>query len=62
MTIETNRLNLIPLTGQQLKLWTENIDSLEKELGCYYRGEHMDGEFLDIVKGQIGIVLMKPII
>ena len=56
MTIETNRLNLIPLTGQQLKLWTENIDSLEIELGCYYRGELMDGEFLDIVKGQIEIV------
>lgn len=52
MLIETNRLSLIPLTAPQLKLWTEDIPALEKELNCLYHAETMEGEFLEIVKGQ----------
>jgi RimJ/RimL family protein N-acetyltransferase len=55
MMIETDRLYLIPLTARQLKLWTEDIPSLELELNCRYWVEPMDGIFLDIVKGQLGI-------
>ena len=51
--IETERLYLIPLTASQLKLWIEDISSLEKELNCCYRAEHLEGMFLDIVKGQL---------
>jgi RimJ/RimL family protein N-acetyltransferase len=51
--IETERLYLIPVTANQLKLWIEDISSLEKELNCFYRAEPMDGIFLDIVKGQL---------
>lgn len=53
--LETERLYLIPLTANQLKLWTENIAALEKELNCTYCAEPLEGAFLDIVKGQIKI-------
>ena len=55
--IETDRLYLIPLTAKQLKLWIEDIHTLEKELNCTYRAEPMEGIFLDIVKGQYKITL-----
>ena len=50
--LETERLYLVPLTASQLKLWIEDISSLEKELNCCYRAEPMEGIFLDIVKEQ----------
>ena len=53
MIIETDRMQLIPLTLEQLKLWTENIGFLERELDCNYQAEPMDGFFGEIVKGQI---------
>jgi RimJ/RimL family protein N-acetyltransferase len=53
--LDTNRLYLVPLTARQLRLWTEDIPSLEKELNCRYRAEPMEGVFLDIVKGQLDI-------
>ena len=55
--IETERLHLIPLTANQLKLWIEDIPALEKELNCTYRAEPMEGIFLDIVKGQLKITV-----
>ncbi|MFD3157081.1 GNAT family N-acetyltransferase [Haloimpatiens sp. FM7330] len=55
MTIETERLELIPLTSYQLKLWVEDIYALEKELHCTYKAEPMEGFFLEIVKGQLEI-------
>jgi ribosomal-protein-alanine N-acetyltransferase len=55
--IETDRLYLIPLTANQLKLWIEDIPSLEKELNCTYCAEPMNGIFLDIVKGQYKITV-----
>lgn len=57
MMIETERLQLIPLTAHQLKLWIEDIPALEEELNCIYRAEPMEGIFLNIVKGQLNITL-----
>lgn len=53
MIIETERLELIPLTPQQLKLWIDDIQTLEKELNCSYQAEPMSGLFLEIVKSQL---------
>ena len=52
MKIITERLELLPLTPHQLKLWIEDIPTLENELDCSYKAEPMEGFFLDIVKGQ----------
>ena len=53
--IKTERLELYPLTPQQLKLWIQDIPALEKELNCSYEAEPLEGFFLDIVKGQLKI-------
>lgn len=53
MIILTERLELIPLTSKQLKLWAENIPALENELKCSYKAEPMEGFFLEIVRGQL---------
>jgi ribosomal-protein-alanine N-acetyltransferase len=60
MTIKTDRLELIPLTLEQLKLWVENIAALEKELSAVYMAEPMEGFFLDVVKGQLKITEKYP--
>lgn len=60
MRIETERLELIPLMPNQLKLWIEDIKELEKELECYYKAEPMEGFFLEIVKGQYEIIQNDP--
>ncbi|WP_294139533.1 GNAT family N-acetyltransferase [uncultured Sanguibacteroides sp.] len=51
--IETERLELIPLRHEYLRLWVENISELEKKLVCFYKAEPIEGLFLDIVKGQL---------
>ncbi len=60
MVIQTERLELIPLTLNQLKLWIEDIPTLEKELDCSYKGELIEGFFLEILKGQYEIALKDP--
>ena len=60
MKIETKRLELIPLTWDQLKLWCYDIKSLEKELNCIYKAEPMEGIFFEIVKGQYEITKNDP--
>lgn len=52
MILETNRLIVVPLTPEQLFLWTEDLPKLEQELDCAYRAEPMEGFFRDIVLGQ----------
>ncbi|AWI03526.1 GNAT family N-acetyltransferase [Clostridium drakei] len=56
MIIQTERLELIPLTLNQLELWIEDITELEKELDCFYKAEAMEGFFLEIVKKQYEII------
>ena len=60
MTIETERLELIPLSPRQLKLWAEDVAALEKELAAAYMAEPMEGCFLDIVMGQLKITEKDP--
>ncbi|GAA0077656.1 GNAT family N-acetyltransferase [Clostridium sp. CTA-5] len=60
MTIQTERLEIIPLTLNQLKLWIEDIPALERELDCSYKAEPMEGFFLEIVKNQYEITLKDP--
>jgi len=60
MIIQTERLELIPLTPDQLKLWIEDITALEKELDSSYKAELMEGFFLEIVKGQYEITRKDP--
>lgn len=55
MMIETERLQLIPLTLDQLRLWVTDMAELESELGVVYDAEPMEGIFLKIVEGQCGI-------
>lgn len=55
MVIETERLEIVPLNPDLLRLWVEDISMLEKELNCQYKAEPMEGFFLDIVKGQLDI-------
>lgn len=57
MIIETDRLEIIPLTGKQLKLSIEDMSSLEKELNFTYKGDLLEGFFLDIFKSQLKITL-----
>ena len=52
-SLETDRLFLTALSARQLKLWIEDMPTLEAELNCTYRGEPVKGFFVDIVKGQI---------
>jgi [ribosomal protein S5]-alanine N-acetyltransferase len=60
MIVQTERLEIIPLTPNQLKLWIEDIPTLEKELNCTYKAEPMEGFFLEIVKGQYEITQKDP--
>lgn len=60
MKIETERLELVPLSPRQLKLLVENIATLEEELSSIYMAEPMSGFFLDIVKGQLKVTLEDP--
>lgn len=53
MKLRTDRLEIIPLNGQQLKLITEDIIQFEQELNCQYCGEKMEGIILQIFRGQI---------
>lgn len=60
MKIETERLELIPLTSNLLQLWVEDISTLEKELYCVYKAEPMEGLFLKIVREQLEITEKDP--
>lgn len=53
MVLKTERLEITLLTPSQLKLWIEDIPALNKELNCTYKGEPMQGFFLEIVKKQL---------
>lgn len=57
MIIQTERLELILLTPNQLRLWIDDINALERELNCSYRAELMEGFFLEIVKNQYEITI-----
>jgi RimJ/RimL family protein N-acetyltransferase len=58
--IETNRLELIPLPPNALKLCVENLAELEKEMNCSYQGEPLEGYLLAIIKSQLDLVQRDP--
>lgn len=60
MVIHTDRLELILLTQSQLKLWIEDIPTLEKELNCSYKAEPVEGFFLEFLKRQHEITQKDP--
>ena len=37
--LETERLELVPLRAELLRMWTEDIPGLEKRLGCSYKAD-----------------------
>lgn len=53
MNIETERLLLFPLTGEQLQLLITDVAEFEKQTAYHYCGEVLEGELYDIFKGQI---------
>lgn len=60
MTLETPRLTLIALDARQLSLWVNDLAALERELGCRYEAEPLEGHFLEIVKGQLAKTEADP--
>ena len=55
MITETERLELVLLSIEQLRLWIEDIQAFEKELNCIYRGEPLEGFMTEIIKKQYEI-------
>lgn len=53
MTIETERLNIIALTPEQLELFVNDILHLEKVLKFSYQGEAIEGTFREILFKQV---------
>lgn len=58
--LETERLELVPLTLRHLHLWVEDLPALEQALRCDYRGEPVEGVFREIVKGQLAATARDP--
>ena len=58
MKIETERLELIVLSLQQLKLWTNDIAKLEKELGARYKACLLYTSIFGLVIISINIIKM----
>lgn len=60
MLIETERLELVALNAEEICLWCNDIEKLEKRLSCRCRAEPMEGFFLEIVRGQCEITAKDP--
>lgn len=48
--METERLDLLPLSAEELRLWPEDLPALEKQKSCHYRAEEMTEEFAGILR------------
>jgi len=58
--IETERMSVIPLDYDNLKLLLEDIPLLEEKLNIKYRGEPIAEHFRWIVRGQLAAVANHP--
>ena len=47
--VHTERLTLIPLTPELLRLWLDDIPTLEEKLHATYRGESLSEEYLQSI-------------
>lgn len=57
--IETERLNLIPLSCKQLDLLVHNLSAFEKAFGYPYKGEELTGKLYKVFENQISVVEEK---
>ena len=55
MNVYTERLELHALDAREMRLWLDELPTLEKELDCSYQAEALEGDFLRIVEGQAKI-------
>lgn len=55
MKLETKRLYIYPLSPKELRDWVRDLPALEHSLNITYEAEPMEGEFQQIVKGQLKI-------
>ncbi len=55
MKIISERLEIVPLTSNQLVLLCSNITKLEEDLSCSYEGEPIEAPLLSIIRNQINI-------
>lgn len=53
MQLETQELCIYPLNSEELSLWINDLPQLEKQLGCVYCAEPMEGIFKDVVQSQL---------
>ncbi|WMJ23191.1 GNAT family N-acetyltransferase [Paludicola sp. MB14-C6] len=53
MTLETERLEIVPLSLEKLKLLRDNLKFLEKKLNCVYKGEAIKGFIFEYLEQQI---------
>ena len=51
--LQTERLELLPLTALQLEKWLKKPDELEREIMCSYRATPLCGDFRTVVEGQL---------
>ena len=58
--IETERLMLVPLDAEQMKLLVKDTPAFEKMLECVYAGENPDEAFCQTWAQQIGIAELDP--
>ena len=59
--LETARLLLIPLSGEEMRLWVSDLPALEARLQCSYRDEVPEGHFENIVRGQAEAAGQNPV-
>lgn len=60
MTINTDRLDLIPLKAEHLRLLIENLSSFETQFNCKYQAEPLKDFFLEIIRSQLLITEKDP--
>lgn len=58
--METERLELIPLSAEELRLWLDNLPALEKRKSCHYRAEEMTEEFAGILRSCAAAIETDP--
>lgn len=58
--IETPRMQLVLLNGEQLSLWLCDLPAVERALLCRYDAEPVEGGFREVIKAQCALCREKP--
>ena len=48
--LKADRIELIPLSASQLRLWLNDLRALESQLNCNYKGEPVIGPFASFIE------------